>query len=245
MRESILDDNVLPYRWSDTELMRFLNYAEVQACRRAHLIIDGVNSNDSGTGNWSLGIGGTRGTGGVQPLCSVTLVANQAVYNLSLKILQIKRCQLTSMDYPLIGPVSYSDLDNLLPGWMGTSGTVGTAGTGGYPTFFLNEPGNTITFIKAPSTTDSAKLVVSRLPLIQFNLSTSPEIDERYHIDLCDWAAHLAFNKPDSETINLNLAKMYESKFVEKFGELPNAYSERIRKVLSQKQRMRAREFGS
>ena len=49
LRESILDDAAPPYLWSDTELLRGLNYAEVQACRRAHLIIDGMTANDNGT----------------------------------------------------------------------------------------------------------------------------------------------------------------------------------------------------
>lgn len=237
LRESILDDTAPPQLWSDSELLRFLNYAEVQACRRAHLIIDSTTSSDSGTA-------ATAGTMGQKPLCSLSIVANQATYNLSPKILQIKRCQLRSMTYPLVGPVSYSELDDLFSGWMGTNGTVGTSGSGGVPVYFINEPGNTIAFVQAPSTTDTAQLVVSRLPLISFGLQTSPEIDEQYHVGLCDWAAHLAFQKPDTETVNLNLSKVYENKFIEQFGSLPDATIQRMRKTLSQKQRMRSREFG-
>jgi hypothetical protein len=245
MRDSILDDAAQPYLWSDTELLRYLNYSEVQACRRAHLIVDGVTGNDSGTSAWSLGTGGTRGTGGVKPLCSLSIVGNTAVYNLSPKILQIKRCQLKSMTYPLTGPVMYPELDDMMSGWIGTSGTVGTAGSGGYPAYFLNEPNNTLTLIPAPSTSDTAYLVVSRLPLAPFTLNTSPEIEEKYHEGLMDWAVHLAYMKSDSDTLNLNLAKIYELKFEKQFGSLPDAYSDRMRKTLSQKQRMRPRAFGS
>jgi hypothetical protein len=238
LRESILDDAVIPYLWSDTELLRFLNYAEVQACRRAHLLIDGTTANDSGTA-------GTAGTLGQKPLCTLTTVSDQATYNLSPKILMIKRCQLKSMTYPLIGPVSYDELDEMMSGWLGTSGTVGTAGSGGVPDYFLNEPPNTITFVKAPTGIDTAMLVVSRIPLMSFTLQTSPEIEEKYHEGLCNWAAHLAFMKPDSETLNLNLAKFYENQFTAQFGPLPTALAERWRKTLSTKQRMRSREFGS
>jgi len=241
LRESMLDDMQPPYLWPDTELLRLLNYAEVQACRRAHLIIDDITANDSGTA-------ATASTAGQQPLCRVTIVANQATYNLSPKILQVKRCQLQSMTYPLEGPYHYPHLDEQISGWFGTygtSGTVGTAGSGGEPWAFMNEPGNTITFILAPSTSDTAYLVVSRIPLISFTLQTSPEIAEKYHIDLCDWAAHLAFMKPDSDTINENLAKFYNDRFTAKFGPLPDAYSDRMRKILVQKTRMRPREFGS
>ncbi len=368
LRESVLDDNTTPYLWTDSELLRYLNYSEVQACRRAHLIIDGTTASDSGTGVWSLGTGGTRGTGGEKSLCSLTIVASQATYNLSPKILQVKRCQLKSMTYPITGPVAYPELDDLMSGWFGTAGTVcgnddgekatgtitssgtnvgegeaividtktytfrGTVGTTegnvhigataaatldnlkaainhtgtantdyycaaahttvsattntdtvqtieallngiagndialtttassftlsgalltggvddtGNPSYFLNEPGNTITFVLAPSTADTAYLVVSRIPLIPFTLTSSPEIEEKYHEGLMDWAAHLAYMKNDSDTLNLNLAKVYEEKFIRTFGTLPDAYSDRMRKTLSQKQRMRSRTFGS
>jgi len=238
LRESRLDDLKPPYLWSDVELLRFLNYAEVQACRRAHLLIDWTTANDSGTA-------GTAGTSGQKPLCVLTVLANVATYHLSPKILQVKRCQLKSMTSPLIGPVSYPFLDEIKSGWWGTSGTVGTAGSGGYPGYFINEPTNTITFVDSPSANDTAYLVISRIPLLPFTLQTSPEVEEKYHEGLMDWAAHLAFMKPDSETINLNLAQIYEQKFTQQFGTLPDAYSEKMRRTLSQKERMRPREFGS
>jgi hypothetical protein len=280
MRESKLDDVSPPYLWSDPELLRFLNYAEVQACRRAHLLIDATTANDSGTA-------ATAGTAGQKPLCTLTIAAGQATYNLSPKILQVRRCQLRSMSYPLLGPVTYEELDERLSGWWGTAGTVITSGTGGattnawtageaytagtsvahgthatagtyatagtiitatlggLPMYFLNEPTNTITFVQAPSADDTAQLIVSRIPLVSFTLSTSPEIEEKYHEGLMDWAAHLAFRKPDSDTLNLNLAKMYEDMFVRSFGTLPDAYSEKMRKTLSMQGRMRPREWGT
>jgi hypothetical protein len=50
--------------------------------------------------------------------------------------------------------------------------------------------------------------------------------------------------KPDSETINLNLSAVYEKKFIEQFGTLPDAYIQRTRKTISQRQRMRPVGFG-
>ena len=238
MRESILDDVAIPYKWEDPELMRYLNYAEVQACRRAHLIIDDLTANDNGTA-------ATAGTLGQKPLCSLTVVAETAMYYLSPKILMVKRCQLKSMTTPLIGPVSYPELDDLMSGWRGTSGTVGTAGSGGNPNYFLNEPTNTITFIRSPSLSDTAYLVVSRLPLTPFTLFNSPEIEEKHHEGLMNWAVHLAYMKNDSDCLDLNQARVYEQRFIMEFGPLPDARSERIKKTLSQQQRMRVRVFGS
>jgi len=243
LRYSILDDVVPPQLWSDTELLRMLNLAEAQACRRAHLLIDSSTRSDYGTSGTHTG--GTAGTFGIKSLCYLPIVANTATYNLSPIILQVKRCQFRSMTYPLSGPVSYSELDDMLDGWQGTGGIVGTAGSGGYPIYYMNEPGNTVTFVRAPSATDIADLVVSRLPLTKILFGTAPEIDEQYHIGLCDWAAHLAYMKSDTETLNLNLAKTYEQKFTSQFGPLPDAPAQRWRKMLSTKQRMRPREWGS
>jgi len=253
LRENILDDAVVPYSWTDAELLRNLNYAEVQACRRGHLIIDATTVDDNGTA-------ATAGTLGQKPLCVLSIIANRAVYNLSPKILQVRRIQLMSMSYALPGPKMYPEVDELLYDWWGTAGTLGTSGTystagtsgtvsvsgtGGHPDFWLNEPGNTITFVRAPSQNDVAALIVSRIPLTPFTLTTSPEIEEKYHEGLMDWAAHLAFRKPMEKTINLNLAKYYEDQFIAQFGQLPDAYRERMVRTLAQNQRMRPRVFGS
>jgi hypothetical protein len=237
LRNDILDDVQIPYLWSTTELLRGLNYAEVQACRRSHLIIDGSTANDSGTA-------AIASTAGQQPLCQLSLVAGKSVYSLNSKILMVKRCQLSGMSYPLAGPLTYNEADEQLPGWMGTSGTVGTASSGGYPSAFLNEPSNTITFLMAPVETGTAFMVVSRLPLLPFTLLTSPEIPERYHEGLLDWAAHLAYMKNDSDTFNPQKAKYYEDKFTSQFGALPNAKSERLVRSMQMNARMRPVRFG-
>lgn len=238
MRESILDDNAEPYLWKTTELLRNLNYAEVQACRRSHLLIDSTTANDSGTA-------GTASTAGQRPLCLLVLGAGTAVYTLSPKVLQVKRCQLDSMTYPLTGPLTYEEMDDFIPYWQGTGGIIGTCGTTGNSVVFLNEPGNTVTFVRCPSIAGTAYLAVSRLPLLPFTLATSPEIAERLHEGLMDWAAHLCYMKNDSDTQNLNLAALHAQKFTAQFGPLPDAYSERMRKIVSQRRQMRPREWGS
>lgn len=247
LRNDVLDDAEVPYKWLDAELMRFLNYAEVQACRRAHLLIDWTTAVDYGTSGTATtaGTAGTLGTQGERQLCVLPIVADQATYLLSPKILQVKRVQFKSMTYPINGPVSYAELDDLMSGWWGTNGTVGTAGSGGVPTFFINEPPNTVTFVQGPSAATTAYLVVSRIPLISFTATTQPEIEEKYHEGLMNWAAHLAYMKPNDKTLNLNLAAVYEKRFTQQFGPLPDAYTERMRKTLATRQRFRPREFGS
>lgn len=242
---SRIDDEVVPYLWSDAELMRYLNYAQAQACRRAQLIVDGSNAQDLGTS----GTAGTAG-GGMAPLASVTIIPNTATYTLSRLVLQIKRVKLATMAYPLT-PITRDELDAQWSDWeavSGTNGTAGTAGTSGdsavYPDYFLSELGNELRLVKIPTINDTASLIVVRLPLQQFTASTSPEISEKHHDGLIDWAAHLAYMKNDSDTMNLNLASVYDKKFTERFGPMPDAYSEKMRRELPRRQRMRARGFG-
>lgn len=232
MRESMLDDVEIPYLWSDQELLRFLVNAEKEACRRSYLIIDATTVADNSSPT-------------PLPVCVIRLTAGVATYAISPKILQIKRCQLASYPYEIKeSPIHLPYLDDEIPDWMGSSGTVGTEGTGGYPVRFFTETGS-ITFVKAPPVADTAYLVVARLPLTSFTLETSPEIDEKYHINICDWAAHLAFMKPDSDTFNKDLAVYYEARFTKNFGPLPDAYSEQMRKIYLQRARMRPVKFGS
>lgn len=240
-----IDDEAVPHLWSDPELMRYLNYAQIQACRRSQLIVDGTTSSDLGTS----GTAGTSG-GGVASLCSVTIIPNVGVYALSRLVLQIKRVKLATMAYPL-APITRDELDATWYDWEALSGTNGTSGTSGsagdspvYPDYFLSETGNELKLIKIPTINDTASLVIVRLPLQQFTIKTSPEIEEKHHDGLIDWAAHLAYMKPDSETMQLNLAAVYEKKFTERFGPIPDAYAERMRKELPRRQRMRARGFG-
>jgi len=240
LRTDILDDTKVPYLWSDAELLRGCNYGEVQACRRAHLIIDGSTPNDFGTSATA----GSSGTAGVRPLCQLSLTAGKSVYSLNPKILFVKRCQLSGMSYPLPGPLSLFEAEEQFAGWMGTSGTVGTASSGGTPLAFMNEPTNTITFLLAPVEACTAYLIVSRLPLFPFLLATSPEVEEKYHEGLMNWAAHLAYMKNDSDTFNPQKAKYYEDQFTAQFGALPDAKSERLVKSMMMNTRMRPVRFG-
>ena len=243
LRESILDDYVEPYLWSTTELLRFINAAEAQVTRRAYVLIDGVNAQDQGTS----GTAGTAG-GGVADLCTLTITPNVGTYTLSRLVLRVKRVKLATMTDPLIH-VTMDELDSTLSDWQAASGTAGTAGTAGgdsavYPSYFISELGNSLTLVRTPTINDTASLVVARLPLMQFGLTGTPEIHEKYHLDMLDWAAHLAYMKNDSDTMNINLAAYYEKSFTDRFGPLPDAYTDRMRRETPvNRQIMRPRSF--
>ena len=92
-----LDDSQAPYRWPDDVVTDWLNEAQLEACRRAHLIVSSTRY-------------------------SVALNTSNQTYSLTAGIIQIRRAKLSLVSTPL-QKVSYRDLDELFPGWQGRTGT--------------------------------------------------------------------------------------------------------------------------
>jgi hypothetical protein len=114
------------------------------------------------------------------------------------------------------------------------------------PEIVIHEANDELIFYPPPQSADVAYLEVARLPVndLTNSNSSSPEIPLMYHEDLILWGAHRAYMKNDSDTLNIPLAKEYEQQYENKFGPLPSARSERIRKSQAARQKARPREFG-
>lgn len=78
-----------------------------------------------------------------------------------------------------------------------------------------------------PRTPAYLKLAIYRLPLEYLMPTTGPEIRVQHHYAMCEWALHLAFLKPDSETFNEQFAMRHEALFTQAFGERPSANVQR------------------
>lgn len=216
----LLDDEQQPYLWKDSALVRYLNDAERQACRRAYLIIDRQTS----------------------AICNVTLSASVASYTLHSKVLQLRRVVVGSGPSPLL-VYTKEELDAL----QDIGGTDWASITPGIPELVIHEANDELIFYPPPQSADVAYLEVARLPLIDLtnDNSSSPEVPLMYQEDLILWGAHRAYMKNDSDTLNLGLAKEYETKYTDRFGPLPSASNERKRKSWAMKMKARPREFGT
>lgn len=62
-------------------------------------------------------------------------------------------------------------------------------------------------------------------------VSVSPEIDERLHIKLVDWALARFYRTPDSDYGNHGLADRHESRFAQVFGQRPDEVEMRRTKI--------------
>lgn len=214
----LLDDEQQPYLWKTSAIVRYLNDAERQVCRRAYLLID-------------------RNTSAV---CNITLSASVASYTMHSKVLRIRRAIVGSNPVPLTVYTKEHVDDTInvnVVDWASV--------TAGVPEIIIHEANDELIFYPPPQSADVAYMEVARLPLndLTDDNSSSPEIPVLYHEDLILWGAYRAYMKNDSDTVNLALAKEYEGQFDRKFGPLPSARAERIRKSQAPRQ-ARVREFG-
>jgi hypothetical protein len=226
----MLDDVEVPYLWPDAELLRYANEAEREACRRALLIKDRTTSADSGT----------------KGICSLSLGSGTADYTLSPLVIQILRVKLPSdAAASSAGTAGYGsplqqytrdEMDDIAYDWENLTGT---------PEAFISEAGNELQIIPIPTFATTAKLIVYRLPLVDFTDATSPEIHSQYHFAMVDWALHLAYIKNDSDTLNGELSKYHAGKFELSFGGPVNFRDLAMRKSIARLGQMRARVFGS
>ncbi|MDY0036729.1 MAG: hypothetical protein RBS05_12540 [Zoogloea oleivorans] len=69
---------------------------------------------------------------------------------------------------------------------------------------------------------------IVRLPLADMlNDADEPEIPERWHLRMCDWALHLAYMKQDAETFDQQAADRYAALFAASFGHFHTANVQR------------------
>jgi hypothetical protein len=224
-----LDDIAAPQLWPTASLLAYANESEREACRRALLITDTTTASDSGTAG----------------ICSLPISSGTAGYSLSKKVLQVLRVKLPSDAASVAsGTAGYGIplhqftrdiLDKDMSDWENWTGT---------PEGFITEATNEIRFVPVPDITITASLIVKRLPLADFTLSTSPEIDEALIPDMLLWAMHLAYLKNDSDTMNLQLAEYYETKFTAAFGPRPTFRDLLTRRENVRGGSMRYRTFG-
>lgn len=191
-----LDDVVEPFLWADDELMEYANDAQQEACRRGRLIVDSTTS----------------------AICSITLVANTASYDLDPRVIRINRIRLTGDTYPL-RPMMVRDLDAQAPGWEDWSEA---------PTIWVPDwQTGKVRFVGNPKAAGTANLTVVRLPLADMNdPDDSIEIRAEYQRSLRHWIAFRAWSKRDSETFNAKSAAGALALFEQEFGRKQGAYDE-------------------
>jgi hypothetical protein len=195
----LLGDTRPPYFWSDVELEVYLNEAQVEACRRARLLVDSTTA----------------------AVCQVAITIDTQDFALDPRVIMVRRAKLANESFPLTRK-SQAALDEEYPGWDTDSSSTPSF-------YFADANSAKISLYPKADTADTLHMTVVREPLVEMNDDEdTPEIPARYHYSLLHWALHRAYMKPGSETFNDKESATALAMFEVEFGRRRSADVERF-----------------
>lgn len=183
-----VDDTVVPYLWSDQEVIAYAVDAENEACRRARLLID---SSTAAICQHAIGIADT----------SITL---------DPRIIFVKRAIVAGQTKPL-SRLNMRDLDENYPGWESHTGRIE-----GMVTDW--ETGKLRLYRVPTAIATINMTVVRLPLIEMNDFEDTPEVNARAHEGLINWMAYRAFMKPDKETYDGQRASVALGRFESEFG---------------------------
>lgn len=191
--------------WTDSEFISFLVAGEDEVCMRAFAIEDG-----SGTDS------------------QITLSTDTAAYAFSSKTLDVMDIYFAYDDKVMNSKDHKKTKDWLnenMAGWQNLDS--------GTPLYYIVEDAY-LTLVPAPDSnynTTAITLRHYRKSLTALSTSsTTPSVDAKYYEAMKVWALHRAYLKPDSQTLNVELAKYYENLMDSLVGPRPSLNIQRIMK---------------
>lgn len=197
---SRLDDAVVPYLWSDEELLDIINDTIQEACIRANL--------------------------DVQDEISIPFTQNLDLtfknkYALPSTTLYVKSVRLASNPNATLCQTSLSRIERQTHGRPSGTGTPSSYATDQTQDGRGNQCGirvRTLYFMPTPASADSALVDVVRVPCNLQSDSDVPEIDAIWHADLIYGITALAYLKRDTDTFNEKKSARDWEIFEERFG---------------------------
>lgn len=186
-------DEVAPYLWKDTEIVR---YADA-AYRRFVRLTGGIHDFTS-------------------PITRVNVVAGEATAEVSKLILRFDTATRES-DGKDIEVTNWTDRNLMRRDDFGFSNSLyNDGGVGEIRYMVIGNQEGLVKWVRIPAADDVVNLQVYRLPLTHIvdGTHTMDEVNEDHHIHLLDWMKHLAFLKQDSETYDKDSSDRHGSAFV-------------------------------
>lgn len=198
--------------WSNVELADYLRRAEEEYCRR-YPIRDVTTA----------------------AVCQATVTAADPVVALDPRVLEVTYVKLSTGTKPL-SRITVEELVEVVPETWDTEN--------GEPTNYINEVQHLqLRLWPIPTTSGTAALHVGRKPLNNLSWKfphREPEIPERHHPLLLDWALHLAYQKDDTEeTFDVKRMGMFRDIFNSNVGGDISAKAEEARRQLAGTRRPR------
>lgn len=179
-----LDDSAVPYKWSDVELVAYINDTINELCEKARILVDSST----------------------EAICKLTLAAGTAKYPLDSRVVEVLRGRLVTGDRKVTRSTR-SFMDAHSSGWDSATASTGT------PKNFLGDlDTGFITLTPTPDAVDTMWLTVVRFPLVQMSIASPdavPEIHFKYHFELLDGICGRAYLKQDPETYDPKKAERH------------------------------------
>lgn len=183
-----LDDNLVPYAWSDAELTEYANKAIEEICTECLVIEDSIT-------------------------VSINLVTDQATYSTSDKILRIISGRCSAGDRNALDVRDVEWMDSNIYGWRAmTSGeprVIIDEGLGDNTIGLYPPPDATW----AAGTLD---LTINRLPITELDATSTsgePEIKQKYQRYIDNGVYREAYSKHDEDTEAARLRDEFGAKF--------------------------------
>jgi hypothetical protein len=187
-RTSHVLDSAKPYLVTSEEFLEFLNDAECEAARRAHLLVD------------------SRGD-----LSSIDITAGDYVVELDPRIITTRRIRLTSNGFPL-RRMSIRDMDEECPNWEAATPSTPRVFIPDYETntVALWPPTNVDDTMRMTVVREPIDEMATS--------TDEPEIAPRYQRSLLHWCSHRAYLKPDPDLLDPKAAEKALALFEAEFG---------------------------
>ena len=197
-----LDDEALPYLWTDESLIRWANEAQDEACLRTRFLVE----DDS------------------PAVCDIPLVVGQVSYPLHPSIIVARRVEYRHPDRlpEVLRRTTTTWLDRNVGGhWTSHEGRPCAVVQD------LRRRHLRLNRIPDASALGMLRLTVWRRPLEAERLevgSDEPVIDEAFHLKLAHWICHRAFLRKDSEAHDPQRAAEHLAIFEGEFGTKPSLH---------------------
>lgn len=196
-----VDDTVAPYLWEDDEVIEFANDAQLEACRRARLLVDSSTP----------------------AIAQLAVQANQPLLALDPRVQFVRRARFTG-GLPL-RRMTMQDMEAYDPYWLDTVPGVPRAFVPDYETGKIR-----LWPAPAQDMTLQLTVVRDPLADLQ-NDADVPEIAPRYHRSLRFWMMARAYGKQDAQANDpkkeMNSMALFEQEFGKKSSALDEAWIER------------------
>lgn len=191
-----VDDTTEPYLWSDEEVVEFANDAQLEACRRARLLVDSSTA----------------------AITQVAVTAGNGLLTLDARVLFVRRARFAGA-LPL-RRMNMQDMEDYDPFWQDAAAGTPRAFVPDY------ETGKLLLWPAPSSNGTLLLTVVREPLVDMIDDEDTPEVAPRYHRSLRFWMMARAYGKQDAQANDPKKEMASLALFEQEFGKKSSAIDE-------------------